>query len=201
MRISFVLAGTIAATVMAASAFAEPTANSTPIATTPAKASGPDVQFIQRQTGDEWRAPKLVGVEVYDSADKDIGKIKDVLIGHDGNAEAVVIGVGGVLGFATKEVAVPFRAITWRTEGRRVPANTAPPPNAANPSSIGKEVTFKYTDPKATEASQGYPDAAKIDVSLDQLKSAPVFQYAPDPQVESENTAAGSNRPAESAKP
>jgi sporulation protein YlmC with PRC-barrel domain len=199
MRNSFVLAGTIAATVMAASAFAEPTGNSTPIATTPAKASGPDVQFIQSQSRDEWRAPKLVGIEVYDSADKSVGKIKDVLIGHDGNAEAVVIGVGGVLGFATKDVAVPFGALTWRTEGRRVAANTAPPPSAANPSTMGSQVTFKYTDPKATEANQGYPDTAKIDVSLDQLKSAPDFQYAPDPQVESENTAADSNRPVEGA--
>ena len=128
MRNSFALVGTFAATAIAAAAFAEPNVNSTPVATTPS-ASGPDsVHFIAAQNRDEWRAPKLVGVDVYDFADKDIGKIKDVLIDHDGNAQAVVIGVGGLLGFATKDVAAPFKAITWRTEGRRVPANTPPPP-------------------------------------------------------------------------
>jgi sporulation protein YlmC with PRC-barrel domain len=200
MRNSFALAGTIAATVIVAAAFADPIVNSTPVATTPASASN-GVQFISSQTREEWRAPKLVGVDVYDSADKAIGKIKDVLIDHDGNAQAVVIGVGGVLGFATKDVAAPFKAITWRTEGRRVPTNTTPSPSAANPSSLGNEVTFKSTDAKATEASQGYPDAAKLDVSLDQLKSAPVFQYVRDPRVESENAPAGSNPPAERAAP
>ena len=177
MRNSFAIAGTLAATAIAAAAFAE--TNPTPVATTPAASGSDGVQFIPSQTRDEWRAPKLVGVEVYDSANKDIGKIKDVLIDHDGAAQAVVIGVGGLLGFATKDVAVPFKAITWRTEGRRMPANTAPPPTAANPSSMGNQVTYKYTDPKATEASQGYPDTAKLDVSLDQTQVGAGLQICP----------------------
>ena len=66
---------------------------------------------------------------------------------------------------------------------------------------MGNEVTFKYTDPKATEASQGYPDAAKLDVTLDQLKSAPDFKYVPDPQIETENTGPGASSPATRATP
>ena len=50
---------------------------------------------------------------------------------------------------------------------------------------------MKETDPAATEASQGYPDKAILDVTLAQLKDAPDFQYAPNPVAEFETPAAG----------
>ena len=37
---------------------------------------------------------------------------------------------------------------------------------------------MKETDPAATEASQGYPDKAILNVTLDELKAAPDFKYA-----------------------
>ena len=37
---------------------------------------------------------------------------------------------------------------------------------------------MKETDPATTEASQGYPDKAVLNVTLDQLKAAPDFKYA-----------------------
>jgi hypothetical protein len=40
---------------------------------------------------------------------------------------------------------------------------------------------MKETDPAATEASQGYPDKAILNVTLAELKGAPDFQYAPSP--------------------
>ena len=36
----------------------------------------------------------------------------------------------------------------------------------------------KEVDPATAEASQGYPDKAVFNVTLDQLKSAPDFKYA-----------------------
>ena len=48
---------------------------------------------------------------------------------HDGKAETVVIGIGGFLGFGTKDVAVPFAAMQWRTEARKMPATDQPPAN------------------------------------------------------------------------
>ena len=73
--------------------------------------------FVTKQAVTEWRAPKLVGVTVYGADDQRVGKIKDVVIDHDGSVRAVVIGVGGFLGIGTKDVGVPFTAIQWRTEG------------------------------------------------------------------------------------
>jgi sporulation protein YlmC with PRC-barrel domain len=48
---------------------------------------------------------------VYDPTDKKIGEIADVLLNKDGKIEVLIVSVGGFLGIASKDVAVPFKAI------------------------------------------------------------------------------------------
>ena len=139
-----------------------------------AQTSG-DASFVTNQAIDQWRASKLVGVSVMGAEQKSIGTIADVLMDHDGNAQTVVIGVGGFLGIGKKDVAVPFKTLHWRTEGRKVVDTTAPVTgDTAAPATV-------KTDPAATEASQGYPDVAILDMTKEQLLHAPNFHYAPDP--------------------
>jgi hypothetical protein len=160
----------------------------------PAQAQAPtDVNFVTRQEKTQWRAPKLVGVGVYGPDDKQIGKIDDLLTDHNGSTQTVVIGVGGFLGFGKKDVAVPFSAIQWRTEGRKVPATDQPSTNpaASTPGTSGQQPAMTQTDPAATEASQGYPDKAILNATLAQLKAAPDFQYAQSPLSESDARPAG----------
>ncbi len=147
------------------------------------------VNFVTKQEKTQWRAPKLVGVGVYGPDDKQIGKIDDLLMDRNGAAQTVVIGVGGFLGFGKKDVAVPFSAMQWRTEGRKVPATDQPPTNPV----AGQQPPMKETDPAATEASQGYPDKAILNVTFAELKAAPDFQYAPSPlsQAETQPAAGG----------
>jgi hypothetical protein len=164
--------------------------------------------FVTKQSINEWRAPKLIGVAVFGPDDKQIGKIKDVLIDHDGTAKVVVIGVGGFLGLGTKDVGVPFTALHWQTEGRAV-ARTDQPPANPMPSTTGganssppaaSPPPATRTDPAATEANQGYPDKAVLDMTLAQLKSAPDFKYAPDPLADLDSrpsTGGGSQRPSQ----
>jgi hypothetical protein len=143
--------------------------------------------FVTKQSINEWRAPKLVGVGIYGPDDKKIGKIKDVLIDHDGSARVVVIGVGGFLGIGAKDVGVPFAALHWRTEGRVLPRTDQPTPILPTGPTTGKENSpppVTRIDPAATEASQGYPDKAMLNITLAQLKAAPDFKYAPDPRAE-----------------
>jgi hypothetical protein len=143
----------------------------------PPQAQAPSgVNFVMAQEKTQWRAPKLVGVGVYGPDDKQIGKIDDLLMDRNGAAQTVVIGVGGFLGFGTKDVAVPFSAMQWRTESRKVPVADQPPTNPAAPT--GQQPAMKETDPAATEASQGYPDKAILNVTLAELKAAPDFKYA-----------------------
>ena len=139
-----------------------------------AQAAG-DSPFVTNQAIDQWRASKLMGVSVMGAEQKTIGTIDEVLMDHDGNAQTVVIGVGGFLGIGEKAVAVPFKTLHWRTEGRKVVDTTAPVTgDTAAPATV-------KTDPAATEASQGYPDVAILDMTKEQLLHAPNFHYAPDP--------------------
>ena len=161
------------------------------------------INFVTRQEKTEWRAPKPIGVGVYGPDDKQIGKIDDILLDHDGKAQAVVIGIGGFLGFGKKDVAVPFSAMQWKTEPRKVPAAENPPTNpvASTSGTPAGPPPMKETDPAATEASQGYPDKAILNVTLAQLKAAADFQYMPSPLVESETRPAGGGEPMKKTTP
>ena len=143
---------------------------------TPQTANFEGARFEAEQSVQQWRAPKLIGVAVYGADGRQVGVVKDVLIGHDGVVQVVVIGVGGFLGLGAKDVGVPFDWIEWRTEARVVPTDqpTVNPLSAAN--TAPREI-----DAASAEASQGYPDRAVLNVSLAQLQSAPGFQYAPAP--------------------
>ena len=68
--------------------------------------------FVPGQNGDEWRGSKLIGASVYGPDNASIGEISDVLIAPGGTIRAVVVGVGGFLGVAQKDVALPFQALT-----------------------------------------------------------------------------------------
>jgi sporulation protein YlmC with PRC-barrel domain len=71
-------------------------------------------QFMTHMQPDQWRASKLVGVNIYGQNNEKIGDVNEVLIDRKGNADAVVIGVGGFLGMGEKDVAIPFSAIEWK---------------------------------------------------------------------------------------
>jgi sporulation protein YlmC with PRC-barrel domain len=187
MNKNLAYAGLISAALMGSAAYAQSTGATNPTADQQAnpgqqaQTQPGGVTFVTEQ-GATWRAPKLIGVAVYGADDQKIGTIKDVLIGHDGATQVVVIGVGGFLGFGTKNVAVPFTAVQWRTEARSVPDPTQPPTNpAGSTSGSGGKPAMKQIDPAVAEASQGYPDKAVLPVTLAELKSAPDFHYAPSP--------------------
>jgi len=61
-------------------------------------------------------ASKIIGSPVYDSGAADannLGKINDLVLDQNGQIAAVVLGVGGFLGLAEKQVAVDFSALQW----------------------------------------------------------------------------------------
>src|SRR6202046_3032646 len=150
------------------------------------------VSFVTSQEKNQWRAPKLVGVGVYGADDKQIGKIDDLLLDKNGSAQTIVIGVGGFLGFGKKDVAVPFSAMQWRTEPRKTPATDQPTPMTAT--SGQQPPPMKERDPAVPEESQGYPDKAILNVTLDELKAAPDFKYASSTLADSAMQPAGADQ-------
>src|ERR1700742_956114 len=74
----------------------------------------------------EWRASKLVGVDVYNEANEKIGDINDVILDKAGKVENVILGVGGFLGMGEHYVAVAYDKLKWSNEPpRSTTASTA----------------------------------------------------------------------------
>jgi sporulation protein YlmC with PRC-barrel domain len=154
-----------------------------------------NTNFVTQQAKDQWRSSKLVGVTVYGPDHKKVGSIKDILMDHDGNAQVIVVGVGGFLGIGSKDVAVPFKAMQWQTEGRA--AATNPPPSSTsgtgNSMSSSQGQAASQTNPADVEASQGYPDRGVLAMTEAQLKKAPDFHYASEAPASASGGAPSSN--------
>jgi len=169
-----------------------PAAAETPAAAMKAAASmSAGEAFITKQAPGTLRAPKLVGVAVYDSEDKSVGKIADLLLDKNGSVKAVVIGIGGFLGIGTKDIAVPYSDIHWQTAPRKVEV-AQPGAGAASTTAAAPAQPAVKTIPTAdTEAYQGYPDKAMLNMTQAELKSAPDFHYAEDPSTKVRAEAVG----------
>jgi sporulation protein YlmC with PRC-barrel domain len=158
-------------------------------------------KFITQEKPDQWRASKLVGVDVYNQNNDKIGDIREVIVDKTGKADAVVIGVGGFLGIGQKDVAVAFSDLKWSDQpvGDKNAKNAKTPDNsnrsaATNPAATNPAATgLAPTNPAATNAAatnsaatnsaasnrnRAYPDHAILNLSRDELKNAPDFKYA-----------------------
>src|SRR5215210_4889031 len=159
------MSGRLIATALLALAQTTTAPASPPVATSPASPSVSSTalgQFITEQSANQWRASKLVGVDVFGADNRKIGDINEVLLNRDGMADAVVIGVGGFLGIGEKNVAVPFKSLEWTTEprattGTTVPDTTGSTTRAPVPGTTAT-ATIPRADPVTVEARQGYPD-------------------------------------------
>src|ERR1022692_5018706 len=79
-------------------------------------------------TEGEWRASKLVGVNVYNEANEKIGDINEVILDKSGKVANVILGVGGFLGMGEHYVAIAFDKLKWVDEpGRSMTVSTSSP--------------------------------------------------------------------------
>jgi sporulation protein YlmC with PRC-barrel domain len=137
----------------------------------------------------EWRASKLVGVNVYNDANEKIGDINDVILDKSGKASKVILGVGGFLGMAEHNVAVPFEKLKWVNEPVRSasgsnPPASAPATNVDSNARTASDGAARTTTGIATNTSAArgtsqnwYPDHAVYNATKDQLKAMPQFKY------------------------
>lgn len=86
------------------------------------KVSGAASTFISRPGGDWVSINGYFNKQIYDRNGDNLGMIKDVLIGPDGNFNAAIIAVHQDLGLGDKHVAVPFAALhlEQRSSGARL---------------------------------------------------------------------------------
>jgi sporulation protein YlmC with PRC-barrel domain len=146
-----VLISPVIATMLFASAAASQTA-AWSSSLSPAPPTQTPTVFTEREGMDQLRVSKLEGLDVYNHSNQRLGEIRELLVDRNGQVDAVVIGVGGFLGLREHEVAVPFQEITW----------------------VGKPHHV------AEQAMQRpYPQHAVLNVTKDQLLTAPGFEDVP----------------------
>ena len=80
-----------------------------PSAQTAGTATG--IGFVDAQQEQEMLVSNLMGTQVYTGENESLGEINDVLLAEGGGLKAVVVGVGGFLGIAERDVAVPWEAL------------------------------------------------------------------------------------------
>jgi sporulation protein YlmC with PRC-barrel domain len=102
----------------------------------------------------QWRASKLVGVNIYNEQNDKIGEIDDVIIDGSGKVDGVVVSVGGFLGMGEHDVMMKMNQIKFA--------------NKAGTTTTGST---------SSDSKQWYPDRGTVNATKDQLKAMPQFKY------------------------
>ena len=134
--------------VILACTLASPVAMAQSTATTPSAAAAPV------SAAGQWRASKLVGVNIYNEQNDKIGAIDDVIVDPSGKVDGVVISVGGFLGMGEHNIMMRMDQIKF--------ANKAGTATSGSTSSGDK---------------QWYPDRGTVNATKDQLKTMPELKY------------------------
>lgn len=126
------------------------------------------VQFLTQQASTERLASSLVGVSVQNSSGEELGDVNDLILNASGQTTGVVIGVGGFLGIAEKNVAIAYdkmqttkkdNATVIVLNATKAELEAAPDYRNAdgNPVSVSKRITDQAQDTyeKAKENMSG----------------------------------------------
>jgi sporulation protein YlmC with PRC-barrel domain len=130
----------------------------------------------------QWRASKVIGINVYNDNNEKIGDIEELIVDKSGKVENVVLGVGGFLGMGEHYVAVPMEKLKWVNEPARTSSTSTSTPPAdrptvgANSASPTAEANRANRTDRASD-EKWYPDHAVYNATKDQLKAMPQFRY------------------------
>jgi sporulation protein YlmC with PRC-barrel domain len=127
----------------------QPARNAPSATNPPAAATAP-----ARQAG-QWRASKLIGVDVYNQQNEKLGEIDELIIDRSGRVAGAIIGVGGFLGMGERNVMIPMDKLQFRDDDNR--------------STTGSN--------RANNDRDWYPDRAVLNANKDQLKAMTEFKY------------------------
>jgi sporulation protein YlmC with PRC-barrel domain len=127
----------------------------------------------------DWRTSKVIGLNVYNDQNQNVGSINDLLVDKTGAVKGAVLSVGGFLGMGSRYIAIPYEKLKFSEEP--VPSTGAGASNApTKPSS--STTTGSAANPPAKSASTSkpnpwYPDHAVFNATKDELQKMPEFKY------------------------
>ncbi|HLZ02577.1 MAG TPA: PRC-barrel domain-containing protein [Bradyrhizobium sp.] len=173
------LAAAVAGSLLVASAAFAAETSTTPGTSTTANASDSSYK------GD-WRASKMVGLNVYNDKNENIGSINELLMDKSGSIKAAVISVGGFLGMGARLVAVPYDKVKFTSEPVAPPTTasntgggaTSPGGMAKPPSTTTTGSTSNAPAAAPPKPNPWYPDHAVFNAAKDELKNMPEFKYS-----------------------
>ncbi|MBP1294181.1 PRC-barrel domain-containing protein [Bradyrhizobium elkanii] len=121
---------------------------------------------------DNWRASKLMGLNVYNEANEKLGDINELLVDKNGKINAVVIGIGGFLGMGEHDIAVSMDKLKFVEE----PVRTSSTSNTTTT----RETTTGAASTTTTNRNTNdwVPDHAVMSGNKEQLKALPQFKYS-----------------------
>ena len=169
MKTKFIVAGAIAAALLASTAMAETPTTATRTEINSAGAS----QAFKGQ----WRLYKMIGLDVYNQNDEKLGDISELLVDPSGKIQTAILGVGGFLGVGERMVAVNFDQLKFVDQAVEIKIATSAsmkPGGVATQTTTGAATTAR---PARSANEQWYPDHAVINLTADQLKAMPRFDY------------------------
>jgi len=141
--------------------------------------------FAQNDSANgQWRASKLIGLNVYNEQNEKLGDINEILVDKGGKIDGVVIGVGGFLGMGEHDIKVSMDKLRFSNDaprGASASSSTARPTNtsstASNADSRSASAPSSDTKAKPNE-HKWYPDHAILpEATKDKLKALPLFKY------------------------
>jgi hypothetical protein len=168
MKTRFIVVGAIAAALLASTAMAQ-----TPTMTTKPEVSSAGV--TQSYKG-QWRAYKMIGLDVYNQNNEKLGDISELLTDQTGKIQTAVLGVGGFLGVGERMVAVSFDQLKFVNSPieAKMASGTQTSTASTTQTTTGAATTAR---PVRSASEQWYPDHAVVNLTADQLKALPQFQY------------------------
>jgi sporulation protein YlmC with PRC-barrel domain len=164
---SFLTVALLSTAVMGGAAFAQsaqPADRAAPAAT----AQSAEKMMLK----DNWRASKLMGLNVYNEANEKLGDINELLVDKSGKINAVVIGIGGFLGMGEHDIAVSMDKLKFVEE----PVRTS----STSTSTTSRDTTTGAAATTTTNrsANDWVPDHAVMSGNKEQLKALPQFKYS-----------------------
>ncbi|RXH41664.1 PRC-barrel domain-containing protein [Bradyrhizobium zhanjiangense] len=164
----FLAVALVGAAVMGGAAFAQstqPADRAAPAAT----AQPADAKMALKGN---WRASKLIGLNVYNEANEKLGDINELLVDKSGKINAVVIGIGGFLGMGEHDIAVSMDKLKFVEE----PVRTS----STSTSTTSRDTTTGAASTTTTSrnANDWVPDHAMMSGNKEQLKALPQFKYS-----------------------
>jgi sporulation protein YlmC with PRC-barrel domain len=114
----------------------------------------PSQQAAPVPASGQWRASKVIGVDVYNQQNEKLGEINELIIDQSGRVAGAVIGFGGFLGMGEHDVMVPMDRLRFSNEAGKTTTGAA-----------------------GSDSKQWYPDRAVMNATKDQLKEMKAFKY------------------------